>query len=184
MKALFIVTDGFEDIEYTATKDVLHRAGIATVTASGRISETGRPIVGKAGAEVVTYVPLTGLDFAEFGLLVLPGGPQVPELSRNAKVLATVRWFMDHPAKYVAAICAAPTILGQLGYLENRDYTLFPPLDADFGGRFQKRYAVVDGHLITGDGPAAAIAFGLASVATVLSAKARDEVAAGMFYEE
>lgn len=184
MRALFVVTDGFEDIEYTATRDVLKRGGISTVTVSGRLHDRTRPIVGKEGAEVVSYKEIDAIDPSDFDLLVIPGGPQVPELKANPKVLALVKWYMAHPEKYVAAICAAPTILGELGYLKGRDYTVFPTMDGDFGGRFHRQYAVVDGHLITGDGPAAAIAFGLAILKTVLGEDVRDQVASGMFYQD
>ena len=63
--------------------------------------------------------------------------------------------------KMVAAICAAPTILGHLGYLKGKNYTCFTSMDEDFGGTYKDAYAVVDGNIITSRGMGTAIDFAL-----------------------
>lgn len=183
MKALFVAADGFEDIEFNATRDVLVRAGIDCTVVSGRLSPKAEPILGKTGSEIVTYREIDDVDWKSFDLFVIPGGPHYQTLEKNEAVLAMAKWFASQPEKYLAAICAAPTILGHLGLLKGRDYTCFPTMNEDFGGRFHQQYAVIDGHLITGDGPAAPIAFGLAIVKAALGLSAAKAVAGGMFYE-
>ena len=69
--------------------------------------------------------------------------------------------------KIVAAICAAPTIIGQLGLLKNRTYTCFVPMNKDFGGTFNNLPVVVDNNLITGRSSAASIDFAYAIIEKV-----------------
>lgn len=183
MRALFLAADRFEDMEYYATRDVLRRGGIETVTAEARINPDSSIIHGREGAEIVERIPLSEAKVDDFDILVVPGGAQWMELIRNQKVLDLIRAFYDRPEKYVCAICAAPTILGSMGLLKGRRYTCFPSMNQDFGGTFIQRYAVIDGHLITGDGPAAAVTFGLSILLATCGEKVCRDVASEMYYE-
>lgn len=182
MKALILATDGFEDIEYFATRDILRRGGFDTVTANCRINYTIDTIYGREKGEINAFTPLKDIDPSDFDLLFVPGGGQVQELSRNPLVLKTIQRFAADSTKYLAAICAAPTLLGHLGLLQGKNYTCYPPMNADFGGFFHEAYAVADGHLITGDGPAAAIEFGLTILNTICGPETCRKVADGMFF--
>ena len=62
-----------------------------------------------------------------------PGGPHYQKLEQNEYVMSILKYFMEHN-KIVAAICAAPTILGRQGYLKDRNYTCFTSMNEDFGG--------------------------------------------------
>lgn len=183
MKALLLVAEGFEDIEYTAPRDILRRAGVEVTTADSRIQPGSLPIRGGRGIEVLDCVPLKGLDLTPYDILIVPGGGHAAELGRNPDVLSAISVFASDPSKYLAAICAAPTILGRMGLLKGKRYTCYPPMNQDFGGRFIQAYSVVDGHLITGDGPAASVQFGLAIVRTALGQRSCLEVGSGMFFE-
>lgn len=183
MKALFLVAEGFEDIEYTAPRDILRRAGVEVTTADSRIQPGSLPIRGGRGIEVLDCVPLKRLDLTPYDILIVPGGGHAAELGRNPDVLSAISAFASDPSKYLAAICAAPTILGRMGLLKGKRYTCYPPMNQDFGGRFIQAYSVVDGHLITGDGPAASVQFGLAIVRTALGQRSCLEVGSGMFFE-
>lgn len=183
MKALFIISDGFEDMEYTCPHDLLSRAGYETVTASGRIeNDKKNPIQGREGAVVTHFETLSNLHLEDFDVLVIPGGPHFKEIEQNEKVLDIIRYFASHEEKYLAAICAAPTILGHLGLLKGRNYTVFPSMNEDFGGHFLWQYVVIDHHLITGDGPAAAITFGLAILKAMKGEKASEAIAKEIYY--
>ena len=183
MRALFLASDNFEDMEYYATRDVLRRAGIETVTAEARIQPAERIILGREKAEIVERIPLAQAQLDTFDLLVIPGGGHWVELAKNPEVARVIQWFAARPEKYIAAICAAPTILGAMGLLKGHRYTCFPSMNRDFGGTFIQRYAVVDGHLITGDGPAACVTFGLAIVRATLGAELARKVANEMYFE-
>ena len=143
MRALFLASDNFEDMEYYATRDVLRRAGIETVTAEARIQPAERIILGREKAEIVERIPLAQAQLDTFDLLVIPA----------------------------------------MGLLKGHRYTCFPSMNRDFGGTFIQRYAVVDGHLITGDGPAACVTFGLAIVWATLGTEVARKVANEMYFE-
>ena len=66
--------------------------------------------------------------------------------------------------KMVASICAAPTILGHMGYLKGKNYTCFTSMDEDFGGTYIDAYVAKDGNLITAKSAAASIDFAFAII--------------------
>ena len=70
--------------------------------------------------------------------------------------------------KVVSLICAAPTILGKLGYLKNRKYTCFTSMNEDFGGTYIDEKVVVDGNLITARSVASALVFSYAIIEKLL----------------
>lgn len=78
-----------------------------------------------------------------------------------------IKYFMDNN-KVVSAICAAPTIIGRLGYLKNRNYTCFTSMDDDFGGHYIDEKVVVDENLITARSVASAIVFAYAIIKKLL----------------
>lgn len=183
-RALFLAATGFEDIEYAATRDILRRAGIETVTADCRLEPSSAPILGREKLEIVDKVLLRDVDLSAFDILVIPGGGHYQILERNPLVIAAIQYFAARADKYLCCICAAPTILGHLGLLKGRDYTCFPTMDEKaFQGRFHLDYSVIDGHLVTGQGPAASIQFGLAIVKAVLGKEACLEVGRHMFFK-
>ena len=86
--------------------------------------------------------------------------------------------------KIVAAICAAPTIIGQLGYLKNRTYTCFTPMNQDFNGYFIDKPVVVDNNLITGRSAAASIDFAYEIIKKVAGQDTLNQVWERIFYEK
>ena len=83
--------------------------------------------------------------------------------------------------KIIGAICAAPTILGKLGILKNKNYTCFNAMNEDFGGTFIDHYCVVDKNLVTGKSAAATIEFALTYL-EVLTSKENAESAKERIY--
>ena len=114
-------------------------------------------------------------------MLIIPGGPEYVVEEKDPSFLAMVRKFFE-AGKYVAAICAGPTILGHLGLLKGRRYTCFTSMDEDFGGTYVDRYVVVDGRLITGRSCAASIDFALAIVETLLGKDKADRLKESIYY--
>lgn len=183
MKALFIVADGFEDMEYTCPRDILRRGGVEVVTASGRLDTTDdSPIRGREGIAVVDSVVLCQQDLSTFDILVIPGGGHYKTLEQNEDVISTIRAFFNAKKK-VAAICAAPTILGHMGLLRGKHYTCFPSMNEDFLGIFSPDYVQVDGDLVTGSGPAAAIHFGMKVLENLAGKEVAEKVAKQMYYK-
>ena len=86
--------------------------------------------------------------------------------------------------KYIAAICAAPTVFGHRGYLQNRKACCYPGMEGDLTGAevsFDK--AVKDGHVITGRGMGCAIAFALLILETLQGKEAAERMAESIVYE-
>lgn len=184
MKALFIVADGFEDMEYTCPRDILRRGGVEVVTASGRIDTTDDvPILGREGIAVNDHVILSMQDLSTFDILVIPGGGHYKILEANEDVISTIYAFNNNKKK-IAAICAAPTILGHMGLLIGKHYTCFPSMNEDFHGIFSPEYTQVDGNLITGNGPAAAMKFGFDILENLQGKEVADKVKSQMYYKD
>lgn len=154
IKILCILSDGFEDIEAVGSIALLRRSQIEVDVASLK----GNSAVGKYNNKLVDLKNIGDLDREAYDCLLLPGGPHFQELKDSPPVRDLIRYFHKSD-KYLAAICASPTILGEMGYLEGKNYTCFTSMDADFGGTYTDEYAVIDGKIITGRSAAAVIDF-------------------------
>jgi 4-methyl-5(b-hydroxyethyl)-thiazole monophosphate biosynthesis len=155
---LFLAT-GFEEIEAVATLDVLRRAGLEVLSVS--ISEA-LEVVGAHGITIKADVRFTDIEVNQADMLILPGGmPGTKNLNAFPPLKEALK---AHAAqgKALAAICAAPMILGQLGLLEGKEATCYPGNEADLKGATLSDYLIVqDGNVITASGPGVALEFGL-----------------------
>ena len=169
-----LVADGFETIECLTIVDVLRRGGVRATLVS--VMET-REVVSSQQIPVTCDATFDEVDFTDYDYVVLPGGmPGTTNLRRDERVCRVVREFMA--TKHVAAICAAPSILAELGLLEGRRATCFPGFDVDFpAGTFAgERTVVVDGNLITASGMGQALPFALAVLDDIAGNVAVDKV--------
>ena len=109
--------------------------------------------------------------------IILPGGmPGTKNLEKCAKVIEAVKYCHEN-GKIVAAICAAPSILGHLGILSGKKATCFPGFEKELkGADCTAAHAETDGNVITGKGAGCAIEFGHAIVAKALSKQIADKV--------
>lgn len=157
------LAEGFEEIEALTVVDILRRAGIEVCM----VSVTGsREVTGAHGVCVkadVTFDEAPCLEESE--MLLLPGGmPGALNLRNHSNLCALL---LNHCEKGspVAAICAAPFILGELGILEGKKATCYPGFEKQLGGAIHTADMVVkDGMIVTGKGPAAAADFSFAIV--------------------
>lgn len=170
---VFLIT-GFEEIEVVATVDVLRRGGlnVATVSLTGERVVTGAHNIAVAADEIFEKV-----DFSEAAMLVVPGG--TPAYNEHEGMKAKVRDFYDNGGR-VAAICAAPAVLGGLGILQGREATCYPGYEPYLQGAILRtdRSVVVDGNVITGKGPGLAVDFAL-RIVEILAGKTKSEEVAG-----
>ena len=177
MKVLCIITNGFEEIEAIGTIAILRRGGIdLDIFSLHNTSSTGRYDITAANLH-----DLKTLNVSQYGALLIPGGPQYAELEANEKFINIVRYFFEHD-KYIAAICAAPTILGHLGMLKGKKYTCFTSMNEDFGGTYVDTYAIKDGKIITGISAAAAIDFGFLILETLTSKEHSEKIKNQIYY--
>ena len=177
-RVAILLADGFETAEALTTADVLRRAGIKTRLVS--TMDTAHVIT----AQQVQVTADETLDAAEGDVdcYVVPGGtPGVKRLSANARVRSLLSAAMADPSVTVAAICAGPALLGELGVLEGRKATVFPGLEGSLpAGTFVDEEVVVDGDLITARSMSCALPFALALVERLAGSEALRKVLGGI----
>lgn len=173
--------EGYEEIEALTVVDLCRRAGIE-VTMVG--VDNGAAVTGSHGICVQMDAGLESTDPDSFDMLVLPGGmPGTKNLERCSRLMDALDRFYEG-GKWIAAICAAPSIFGHRGYLKGRRATSYPSFEGELeGAAVTGGPAEVDGNVITGRGMGAAIPFGLLIVEKLVSAEAAEALAKGIVYE-
>ena len=173
-----LVADGFETIECLTILDVLRRGGVRASLVSVMAT---REAVSAQQVNIVCDYTLDEVDMSEYDYIVLPGGmPGTTNLRRDQRVCDLVSEFAS--TKHVAAICAAPSILGELGLLIGRKATCFPGFESSFpAGTFAgPKTVVVDGNIITASALGPALPFALAVLEDIAGKKAVEKVREGI----
>lgn len=180
MKTSFIfLADGFEEVEALTSVDVMRRAGMPVMTVS---INPGPEVTGAHGVTVIADSLFEDNDYSDAEWLVLPGGvPGAPNLAAH-EALCDALADQDERGGKIAAICASPSVvLAPLGLLQGRRAVCYPGMEAALEGvTWDKAPVAVDGHVVTGNGPAAAAPFALTLVAQSLGRDKAVEVANGM----
>lgn len=174
---------GFEEIEALATVDLMRRAGMSVKTVS--VIEGQRKVTGANGITVEADMDITDLrSDVEAEWLIVPGG--MPGATNLAQSLKLCEMLTAHNAAggKIAAICAAPAVvLAPLGILEGRKATCYPGFeDACMGASMQRSRVVVDGNVVTANGPSSAFPFALAIVRLSQGDDAAEAVGTGTLY--
>ncbi len=155
------IAEGFEEIEALCPLDLMRRAGLEVTT----VGVGSRRITGAHGICVETDICHTEGSFEDGQMIFLPGGmPGTLNLASCETVIGTVRSAHERGA-YIAAICAAPSILGDLGLLRGKRAVCYPGFeDRLTGAEIPNEKVVLDGKLLTAKGMGAALEMGLAIV--------------------
>ncbi len=174
------LADGLEEIEGLTVVDILRRAGVEVVT----ISVSGKKEV--TGAHQITILAdelFEQADFTKLHGVVLPGGmPGTLNLMKHEGVNRILHQF-DQEGKLVAAICAAPSVLGQAGLLKGRKATCYPGFEEKLTGAVTLAESVVqDGNIITSRGMGTAIPFALSLTAYFQGQEKADEIGASIIW--
>ena len=161
-KVYLFLADGFETVEALAPVDVMRRAGIEVVTVS--IMERAA-VVSAQGVTVVADALYGDVSLADADALVLPGGGVGTDNLSAHQPLREALKEAHSAGVLVAAICAAPMVLGRIGILEGRKATCYPGCEGDlFGAEYTAAAVQEDGNIITGCGPGVSFDFGFAIV--------------------
>lgn len=185
-KAALFLADGCEEIEALTVADLLYRAGIPCTLVS--VMGDRLEITSSHEIRIVTSITLEDLNVEEYDMLVLPGGiPGTPNLAACPKLMEAVTSFAGHAeeGKAVAAICAAPSILANLGLLDGKNATCNPCADdflKEHGALHTQNPVEVSGNLITSRSMGTAIDFGLAIVEYFLGKDAADKLSANILH--
>lgn len=176
----YMVADGSEPLEVVAPVDVLRRGGVDVVTVSvtGSIDVLLAQDLRLTADALVQDVNL----FDGFDMVVVPGGSEGVKAMAACEALTKDLTARMREDRLVAAICAAPTILADLGLLEGRRAVCYPGCQDGFpDGAYQAGISVcVDGSLITATGPGTALPFGKMLLHILEGEKKAEEVAASM----
>lgn len=179
-KVLVILADGFEELEAAAPVTILRRAHV-DVTLAGLHD---KPVRGSRG---ITFVPDTALEWVadqQFDMVVLPGGMPGTLNLRNSSLVTHVVRVAEQRGSFIAAICAAPTVLAAMGLLKGRRATAHGSVRAELsvaGAELVADKAVVtSGRIVTSAGAGTSVEFGLELVRLLLGAAKASEVARGM----
>lgn len=161
-KALFIVAqEGYQDNEYNIPKQILEKANIEITTASKKAGLCKGALGGSTNASIA----LEDLDVADYDAVVFIGGPGAVIYQHDLQAHLTAQEATTRN-KILAAICIAPTILAYAGVLEGKQATVWnndkkqARILTDNEAIFVDQDLVVDGRIITANGPPAADKFG------------------------
>ncbi|MDR1464124.1 MAG: DJ-1/PfpI family protein [Oscillospiraceae bacterium] len=171
------LAEGFEELEALAPTDLLRRAGVEAAT----VGVGGKTVAGSHGIPVTCDLILDELRLGEApDGVILPGGPGYAGLETSPAVLELVRRTAS-AGGLVAAICAAPSILGRMGLLAGREACCFPGYEETLkGARISMAPVVRDGNMITARGAGAAVPFALELIAYLKSPAEGAAVAAAI----
>ena len=170
---LAILADGFEEIEAITPVDLLRRAGVeVTLAALGKDIHAK----GRSGVMLHADTTLATIESRTFDCVFLPGGPGTKLLRADPRVRQIVQKHAQE-GKWLAAICAAPTVLHDAGLLAQRRYTAHFSVADELPAILNGLRVVTDGNIITSRGAGTAMDFGLALIEHLVSPLKAREVA-------
>ena len=150
---------GFEETEAIAPLDLLRRAGVEIMT----VGINGKIVYGGHQIGIETDILLQEMDLTDLDMVIIPGGlGGVASIRASEEAMNALKFAWEN-GKFVAAICAGPTVLADLGITDHKNTTCYPGCEDGMGNAIvmADAAAVTDGRLITGTSAGCAIPFGL-----------------------
>jgi 4-methyl-5(b-hydroxyethyl)-thiazole monophosphate biosynthesis len=183
MKVAEFIVEGFEQMEALTPVDLLRRAGIEIDT----ISVFNKKNVKSSHNVIIeTDKNMEDINFDEYDMLLLPGGPGTENYKKSDILLEKLKDFSKDNKKYLAAICAAPGILAQLGILKNKKAVSFPSVETeltDNGAVLLKENVVTDGNITTSRGAGTAVDFSLRLIEILKDKEEADRISKQIIYK-
>lgn len=174
------LAEGFEEVEALCPLDIMRRAGLSVTT----VGVGSKNITGAHGITVVSDILDAEYDGRELEMVFLPGGmPGTLNLAESSVVNGAINTAYES-GKYIAAICAAPSILGDMGLLSGKKAVCYPGFENRLAGAILSDERVVrDGNVITAVGMGAAAEMGLLIVELLCGKKKAAELGRAILYE-
>ena len=165
---------GFEETEAIAPLDLLRRANIPVLT----VGINGKTVYGGHGIGIEADIIIDEMDLTDLEMIILPGGlGGVASCRACPQAMEALRFAWDN-GKFVAAICAGPTVLADLGITDGKKATCYPGCEEQMGNAVMvESAAVTDGKVITGTSAGCAIPFGLALITALKGQAAAEAIA-------
>ena len=181
-KVYIFLADGFEDIEGLTVVDLMRRADIDIKTVSIKKS---KEITTSHGITMLTDLTFAETDFTDADMLVLPGGMPGTNYLRDHEGLAELLKKQYEAGKWVAAICAAPSVFGDLGILNGKEAVCYPGFEERLtGATIGEGTVAVTDHVITSRGMGTAIDFAAALIARLQDEKKAEEIKTSIIYRQ
>lgn len=183
MKRVYIfLADGFEEVEALTCVDLLRRAGIEVISIS--INENQK-VIGRSNISILSdEVYNSEKDYNDAEAIILPGGYPGYVNLYNHKGIANIISSYNKEKKIIAAICAAPTILGQMNILKDKIAVCYPGMEKDLKCKeISVQDTIVDGHIITSRGIGSCIEFCLEIIELILGEESKIFVAKDIVYK-
>ncbi|MDA3846992.1 MAG: DJ-1/PfpI family protein [Vallitaleaceae bacterium] len=179
LKAALFLAKGFEEIEAVSIVDILRRGGmdISMVSVAGN-----EQVEGAHGIVVTADYNFYEVDYSKYDMLILPGGmPGTTNLGAHEDLCELIVSFHDD-GKWLAAICAGPSVYGKLGILAGEEATCFPGFEKYLeGAKLSELDVVVSNHFITGKGPGLSMKFGLTILEQFMTLAEVEQLRKSMF---
>lgn len=170
------LADGFEEVEALFPLDLLRRASLDVKTVS--ITDKNE-VTGSHGITVKADITVKSAEYDPKGaeLIMLPGGmPGTKNLDASADVHEALDYAYAN-GKYIAAICAAPSVIGKKGFLKDKKATAYPGFEEYLIGRKEtSERCVKDGNMITAAGAGVAMDLGLKIIETLIGKETADKI--------
>lgn len=172
------LAEGFEEVEALTVVDILRRVDLPVYS----VSVTGSKLVrGAHGIGVEADYCFEEIDYDKCDMIVLPGGlPGATNLRDHKGLCQKIALFAEE-GKGLAAICAAPMVLGSLGVLHGRKATIYPGMEEELKGAEPMDFPVVrDMNIVTSQGPGTAMKFAIALVSYFKGKEVGEELASDL----
>ena len=168
---------GFEEIEAIVTRDVLKKANIDVKTVGIKDSV----VESTNGLKVISDLLIDSVSHKDIEGIILPGGmPGTTNLNECDKLVDLIKFCMENKL-LIAAICAAPSILGRLGFLEGKDACCYPGIEGYLkGAKINKNDVNVCENIITSRGPGTAFQFAFSIVEYIRGSETRSKLEKSM----
>ncbi len=172
------LADGFEEVEAITVIDLIRRANleVTTVSIMGKLD-----VMGAHDIKITADALFENIDYGDCEMMILPGGGGgAINLDEHKGVIENLKHFSKN-GKWIAAICAAPMVLGHHGIFNGQKATIYKGMEAELkGAEYVDKKVVVDGHIITSQGPGTAMDFALKIIELIKGKAAADTVSAAL----
>ena len=176
------LADGFEEVEAVTVIDLLRRASLDVMS----VSIMGRKeVTGAHGIIIEADSLFEDVNYDDCEMMVLPGGAEgAKNLDEYDGVTVHLTSFKKNK-KWIAAICAAPMILGHHDIFDGEKATIYKGMEPELKNAvYVDDKVVIDGNIITSQGPATAMDFGLALISVLKGKDKAAEIAEGLLWKK